>query len=91
MDYKSVKFNKLEALYQRSDLPNKDGFCCDFSQFKSADYKCIYEPSEDSFIMIDALQLEIDYINNFVKPLFILEVGVGSGVVINSLQLLLSK
>ncbi|KAF0990333.1 hypothetical protein HZS_189, partial [Henneguya salminicola] len=63
------------------------------SQIKTADYDLvsirkdgtIYEPSEDSFIIIDALEREFPEIKNR-NPVYVLEIGVGSGVVIRSLS-----
>lgn len=48
---------------------------CDFSHLRSADYRNVYEPSEDSFLLIDALELDMDYINTKIKPSIVLEVG----------------
>ena len=66
---------------------------CDLSCLKSADYRDVYEPNEDTYLLIDALNLECQH---FFKSVFqgqdnrrILEIGIGSGAVINSLQMLM--
>ncbi|XP_031353989.1 methyltransferase N6AMT1 [Photinus pyralis] len=50
----------------------------DLKQFNS-----VYEPSEDTFLLLDALESELTYIES-LKPLLIVEVGSGSGIVITS-------
>ena len=65
-------YNKIKTIY---DEKLSTGFCCDFSHLKSTDYRDVYEPSEDSFLLIDALELDIDYIVNEIKPLYIVEIG----------------
>jgi release factor glutamine methyltransferase len=56
----------------------------DYSHFTIKDYENIYEPSEDTFLFIDALEKDIHYLNN-LNPLFVFEIGSGSGLVINFL------
>ncbi|KAJ1969387.1 S-adenosylmethionine-dependent methyltransferase [Dispira parvispora] len=51
------------------------------SHFKSADYHRFYEPAEDSFLLLDALESDYDYLQNHVRPTICLEVGSGSGIV----------
>jgi len=56
----------------------------DYSHFKCEDYENFYEPAEDTFLFLDALEKEITYLNS-IQPLFAVEIGSGSGLVINFL------
>nr|CAI5845477.1 unnamed protein product [Callosobruchus analis] len=46
-------------------------------------YPNVYEPSEDTFLFIDALEKDIQFLKE-LKPAFAVEIGSGSGIVICS-------
>ena len=54
------------------------------------DYGCpFYEPSDDTYLLVEALRQDLPFINGTVRPRACLEVGTGSGYVITALALLL--
>ncbi|KAL1502165.1 hypothetical protein ABEB36_007351 [Hypothenemus hampei] len=52
------------------------------------DFPNVYEPSEDTHLFLDALEKEQQYIVN-KQPLFICEIGSGSGILITALATML--
>jgi release factor glutamine methyltransferase len=47
----------------------------DISHLSLKDYNNIYEPNTDTWIFVDSLEQEKDYIFNTVKPSICVEVG----------------
>ena len=58
------KFRDLKPLYDVKN-PSKDhmieakSFACDFSEVAAGTYQEVYEPSEDSFLLIDGLHFDL--------------------------------
>jgi len=48
----------------------------DFQDF----FKDVYEPSEDSFLLLDAIEQDLNHLKS-LNPLFVVEVGCGSGII----------
>lgn len=52
-----------------------------FSHLTSIDFKHIYEPAEDSFLLLDALEKDLENLKS-EQPTFCVELGPGSGILI---------
>jgi release factor glutamine methyltransferase len=54
------------------------------------DYECVYEPSDDTFLLCDALENDREDMTAS-RPQIVMEVGCGSGCVITFLSMLLKE
>mmetsp|Transcript_23452 Transcript_23452/g.35130 ORF Transcript_23452/g.35130 Transcript_23452/m.35130 type:complete len:279 (-) Transcript_23452:78-914(-) len=64
----------------------------DMSHITSADYKHVYSPSEDTFLVLDALNSDRQFLlSRFPDPNIILEIGVGSGILLTHASNVLNK
>ena len=63
----------------------------DLSHIRTEDFQHVYEPCEDSFLMMDALKLDLVFMRSRLSaaPLC-LEIGIGSGIVSSYLSRLLA-
>lgn len=47
--------------------------------FNFREYEHFYEPAEDTYLLIDALQADADFLRDSVRPSLCLEIGYGRG------------
>ncbi|CAH3166598.1 unnamed protein product [Porites lobata] len=59
-----------------------------FAHLKKTDYDNIYEPAEDTFLMMDALEKDAEFLKE-QRPLLCVEIGCGSGALITFLASIL--
>lgn len=49
------------------------------------DYEKVYEPAEDTFLLLDAIEDDLEYLN-CIKPEICVEIGSGSGIIITAIS-----
>ncbi|KAI8826657.1 S-adenosyl-L-methionine-dependent methyltransferase [Fimicolochytrium jonesii] len=62
----------------------------DLGHLRASDYNNVYEPAEDTFLFLDALQKDVEFIRA-LRPSICLEIGSGSGCVTTFLGTLLGE
>ncbi|CAN0253608.1 unnamed protein product [Pylaiella littoralis] len=72
------------CVVQKMSLPSLD-------HFNFREYEHFYEPAEDTYLLIDALQADADVLRDSVRPSLCLEIGPGSGLVTAALCAMLRE
>ncbi|XP_071804403.1 methyltransferase N6AMT1-like [Asterias amurensis] len=62
----------------------------DYSHLSSKDFHDVYEPAEDTFLLLDALEKDVEHLHSS-RPCICVEIGPGSGIVITFLAQLLKS
>lgn len=62
-----------------------------YNCLNQASFENVYPPSEDSFLLIDALEKDKSFINTDVRPCLAVEVGSGSGIISTFLSKIVDK
>jgi len=73
----------IQTTYDRKALPLYDEIDI-LSVLEKDEFNFVYRPGDDSYLLLDALRFELDKMIDS-KPLFALEIGCGSGFIINNL------
>ena len=51
-----------------------------YSHLKCQDFEFVYEPAEDSFLLLDAIEIELETLKT-LRPTLCVEIGPGSGII----------
>lgn len=88
----------VETVKEREKMSQKEAFKAppdpDMSHTRTDDFQNVYEPAEDTYLMMDAFVKDKALLDNIVdtkKRAICLEVGCGSGVVTTYLAIVMGK
>jgi release factor glutamine methyltransferase len=80
-ELKSLKWRDLETKAEKRGQESSDAVMPSLDHLQMSDFQQVYEPSDDTFLLLDGIQLAFQSTNNWKsKSYTVLELGCGTGV-----------